>query len=191
LNRCENIRELIPLLIEDVASQDEHLRVKTHCKTCESCDSFYKDALAIRKLVDVEKIETPETYASELIVKLNQRIDENRIRHRIIWRAIPSFGALTAVILTVSIVMLNDIHQKNESITTLSETESTLAETFSEELSGVLNLSNSDDEYKTSVVRYVLEDNQQLPIDRIMLVSSAMDESEFESFVNELKSISL
>lgn len=191
MNRCKNMRELIPLLIEGVASSDENSRVKTHCKTCKSCDSFYKEMLSIRKSIKPKKVKMPNGFANELIVNLNRRIDENRIRRRIFWQAIPSFGALTAVILTVSIVMLNNVHQTNQSVAALSEPESTLTETFSAELSDILNLSNSDDEYETTVVRYVLEDPQQLPIDRYVMASSTMDESEFESFVNELKSISL
>lgn len=191
MNRCKNIRESIPLVIENAASPDERSQVKTHCETCESCASFYKEALTIRKSMIAEKIGTPDGYGSELIVNLNRRIDERRIRRRIFWRAIPAFGALTAVVLTVSIVALDGIRQKNDFVADLSETESALTETFSAELSDALNISNSDDEYETTIVRYVLEDTQQLPIDRYVMVSSAMNESEFESFVNELKSISL
>jgi len=191
LNRCKNIRELIPLLIEDVASPDERSLVELHCETCESCASFYKEALSIRKSMIAEKVETPDAYGSELIVNLNRRIDERRIRRRIFWRAIPAFGALTAVVLTVSIFMWENVRQKNESIAALSGNELALNETFFAELSDALNLSNSDEEYEKTVVRYILEDQQQLPIDRYVLASSAMDESEFESFVNEIKSVSL
>lgn len=188
MNLCKNIRELIPLLIENDVSPDERLQVKTHCETCESCASFYKDALTIRKSMIVEKTETPDTYGSELIVNLNRRIDERRIRHRIFWRAIPAFGALTAAILFVSVLVLNGTLRKSDAVT---ETDVALTETFSQKLSGILNLTDTDDEYQKVVVRYVLEDTQQLPIDRYVLASRAMDENEFESFVNELKSVSL
>lgn len=187
MNRCKNIRKLVPLVIENAASLDECSQVKTHCETCESCASFYKEAFMIRKSMIVEKIETPDAYGSELIVNLNRRIDEHQIRRRILWRAIPAFSAMTAAILFVSILVLNGTFRNN----TRTETDVVLNETFSQELSGILNLTDSEDEYQNVVVRYVLEDTQQLPIDRYILASSAMDESEFELFVNEIKSVSL
>lgn len=192
---CKKVIDLVPLFVSDDVSPEERLLIQDHIQTCESCNKYLDEVQSIQSAISREKTEAPDGYGSELVVRLNREIDEKEVRRKILSRAIPAFSAFTVIILFVSVFLMTKINRQDELIAGLDDEElfndATLTNSFSADLSDVLNISDSPEEYKTVVVRYVLEDSQELSIDRYVMASNTMDESEFETFIKDLKNISL
>ena len=69
--RCEDIREIISLYIDNELNEEESKEIEKHLKSCEECNREYEDLLTIKRLLsEAPQVELPNNFKEELHKKL-------------------------------------------------------------------------------------------------------------------------
>lgn len=69
--RCEDIREIISLYIDNELNEEESKEIEKHLKSCEECNREYEDLLTIKRLLsEAPQVELPDNFKEELHKKL-------------------------------------------------------------------------------------------------------------------------
>ena len=72
---CEVIKDLIPLYVDDVLSEDSKALVEEHLNTCEKCAEYCKDLKEAETVINKNK----NSRATEAIKKIKSRINLRRV----------------------------------------------------------------------------------------------------------------
>lgn len=133
--RCEDIREIISLYIDDELNEEECNEIKKHLQSCEECNREYEDLLTIKKLLsEVPQMELPSNFKEELHKKLvasvsiedneentnNGVIDfkekSNKVsvnKKKFNWKVLSGVAAVFIAVVSLSFLMENDFRVKD------------------------------------------------------------------------------
>ncbi len=120
MKKCEEIKELINMYIDNELSEEEKVQVERHIGDCEQCRVEYEKLLKVHELsLLVKPEEPPIEYFDALTLKIRRRIrNEGKPRRR---RFLPSFQlwpqvASAAVIIFVACISLLIIFKSEEGV---------------------------------------------------------------------------
>ena len=161
--KCEVIRDLLPLYVDGVASEESRALIEEHLNTCEGCREYCR-------LLQEEPPEVPVAeYADETasLKKIKRRIHRNQV-------------LLALVIIGFAVgayAFLNAMH--------LADYEGTLEENISYELPTGYELVRSEEGSDSNTVEYVRETNQTT--ERITISYDGLGEPETYSSDDNVK----
>lgn len=75
--RCEEVREILSLYIDNELNEEESSEIEKHLETCEECNREYEDLLTIKKLLtEIPQVQLPDNFKQDLHKKLVECISE-------------------------------------------------------------------------------------------------------------------
>ena len=95
--RCEEIRGIISLYIDNELNEQDSNEVERHLQICEECNREYEDFLTIKKLLsETPQIQRPEYFKEELHEKLLKAVSDQKtkkVKKKINWRIFSGIAA--------------------------------------------------------------------------------------------------
>ncbi len=124
--RCEDVREIISLYIDNELNGEERNEIIEHLQSCEECNREYEDLLTIKRLLsETPEIELPSNFKEELHKKLVESVlqEENKAnenndvidfgkrvnKKRLNWKVLSGVAAaLFLTVVSISAIMDNN-----------------------------------------------------------------------------------
>lgn len=133
--KCEQVREMISLYIDNELSKEEKIEFEKHIKGCKECYDEYLSILEVVKSINsIEELPLPEGFRDDLRIKLeeNQRANKNmRFKGISKWTSV-------AAILVVGVIFLSAIFIGQYSPFNLMNSRSSMDSAESIEESGMV-----------------------------------------------------
>jgi len=193
---CKQYEELIPLYLVDGLDTAGMLQVKKHIGDCEACRQYQLALSEIAMNIRADEISVPENYGAELVVKLNRRLEKrHRRQKRLLW-TIPAFSSVAAmiVITLINIIQpnpnndqwLKQFHQEH-SYVSLSDVGYFGEFVVDDNGNSDDDLITSTDEMSESVAYEIISESSIPEIDRYLMATSNLDDSEFQSLISQMQ----
>lgn len=184
----------IPLHVSGDLDKESAARVESHLSQCPACREYY---LQMQKLVNIlqpEPLSIDPTYASEMVVALNEKLHAKPARSRG-WRYLLALGSAAVIIFSITLLPNWLRHKGSSSFTEGIEdlyvnlTNIGYFSEMPENSNGQENDNNffaESDLYTTAAADFVYRSNY-LPVDHFIQVTTPMQDSEFDMVVEQIK----
>lgn len=194
---CKQYEELLPLYVRgdlDAATAGQLLNHLNSCPECRETQIAFQD---IDRAIGEDKVAAPAGYAAELVVSIRRKLEHRqRNQRRLLW-ALPAL-ATTAGVIVLTFLILSDrpaqfkINQKSvvleddALIVHLTDTgyfgEYALVDDPGE--NSAFNL--DPDELVQDAALHLLEDFQSGGLDDYVIATTGLDDSEFNTLIEQL-----
>jgi len=187
---CKKIQPQLILYAEKELRGNDLIKVENHIKICSECQQELKALTAFSTNLKPAEYIIPATYSSELIVNIHKKLDKEKST---IKKFIPSISLVSAAILIVlSLVYINDSNMTSEDFLLYNSISSNdlLTEIENFDIEEDITKSLMPDNYISDSQKYILE-NTTLKSDDYNEVFASMDDTDFDAFLENAKSIKL
>lgn len=97
MKTCKNIRDLIPLYIDENLSDEKNKKVKGHLEECEECSRYFQEMASLVDNIGGQDYNIAKDYKNKLRVEVNEKIHKKKNRKF-------SLGLATAITTAVLLI---------------------------------------------------------------------------------------
>ncbi len=200
MNLCKKVTDLLPLFINGGLTEKEQNFVANHISECSECEIKSREYDKIKSLCRQEKHTLSTSYGSELVVKINNRLEKDDKRKKLFLTLIPVSATVVTVFLITFFTIFKTSEFQNFDLLFSEDTEliSELTNTslfssdyiyYSDEIQKDVEEFSSDD-YINFSTEYIVENSTSSSDDYTQALAS-LDDDCFEEIINEIKSVKL